>query len=162
MTRARKIAGGAAAGAVAAVAVLGGVALTVSEDTTEPPAQTLTAVDPSPQPPWGARVYLGGKDGMNCSQAATIVARTTTPGILFVRGPGGESWVTKTATLIQGENPSPPFIKARLTPGAWVVQNSFPAPIKYRLWFANSNCLRADGLGAKWNATVVTVTVNAP
>jgi hypothetical protein len=110
-------------------------------------------------PVWGARVILGTTTGVSCIQNAAVTVKTTSPGLLFKNGPYNVRWLTKSEVVTLGDGPSPPFIKGKLQPNEWILQHQFTEPQKYRLYFASSGCLRADGLGYKWNASIVTVTV---
>jgi hypothetical protein len=145
----------ATAAVVVASAAVAVATLTTSSETTETTATTPTY----PQPPWGTRITLGGLDGRNCAQQVAVTARQATKGILFVSGPTGQRWWTKTEVISAGEHPTPVFIKGRLDPGQWMLQHLFSEPVTFRVYWANSNCPNLAGTGTKWNASIVTVKV---
>lgn len=113
-----------------------------------------------PEPPWGARVILGGVEGTSCSQVASVKVKSTTKGVLYRSGGSGERWVTK-AQRVSGDPGAlaPPAFRGKMAPGVWTLTDRFqPKRLVYRVWFANSNC-PGTTLAFKWNATTVTVAV---
>jgi hypothetical protein len=152
---------GIAAVGLSALAVTTGALVANSLDTstaTQEPSLTLqippTYPTNEPDPPFGARVRLGGVDGKNCSQVADVTVRKSTVGLLIKNYAEGYRWWTKTVT---SSGDSPPVLRGKYYAGAGQVQ-TFAVLSKYTLYFANSNC---PGISAKykWNATTINVKV---
>lgn len=159
--------------AVGVVVASGATLATLTTDT--PPApQPLTPpfTTPAPTPLYGARVLLGGLTGANCTQRASVTVRTTTKGLLLQRTPGmpGRSWVTKVESLdppppagtLDTTPPTPPILKGRMDAGWWIILTQFTRPQSFRVYYANDRCWNVAHTGARWNATIVTVSVVQP
>jgi hypothetical protein len=150
---------GIAAVGLSALTVTVGVLVANSLDATVEESTITLSIPPTyptnePDPPFGARVRLGGIDGKNCSQVADVTVRKSTVGFLIKNYATGYRWWTKTVTL---SGDSPPVLRGKYYAGAGMVQ-TFAVLSKYILYFANSNC---PGTSAKykWNATTINVKV---